>query len=202
MMRLLLVRHGHVDGIDPPRFRGGVDLALTDLGRAQALATAQRVAGAWPVQRVYTSPMRRAVDTGAAIAAQSGCGAEVLPRLSDMDYGSWQGLTHAEVEAAEPAAYALWRWRPDLVRPGGGDSLQDLALRTADALRLLLSRHADGTVVLVGHDSINRALLLQVQHQPLSAYWSLTQSPCGLSEIELDGPSTRLVRLNETAHLE
>jgi broad specificity phosphatase PhoE len=55
---------------------------------------------------------------------------------------------------------------------------------------------------MVGHDSVNRALLLQVLDQPLSAYWRLAQDPCGISEIDLVDARSRVSRINETLHLD
>ena len=66
----------------------------------------------------------------------------------------------------------------------------------------MFSRHPDDTIVLVGHDSVNRALLLQLIDQPLSAYWRLAQSPCCLNEIDIAGGKIGVQRINETAHLE
>jgi probable phosphoglycerate mutase len=45
--KLLLTRHGHVEGIKPARFRGRAELALTPTGLAQATALAKRIAGQW-----------------------------------------------------------------------------------------------------------------------------------------------------------
>ena len=74
--------------------------------------------------------------------------------------------------------------------------------RTADVLRMVLERHAAETVVLVGHDSVNRALLLQLLDQPLSAYWRLSQDPCTLNEIEvLAVGDIRIGCINDTSHL-
>src|SRR5215467_5620182 len=75
MTRILLVRHGHVDGIKPERFRGRADLPLTALGEAQAAAVARRVASHWRVAGIYTSPARRCLATAAAIsgACASAC---------------------------------------------------------------------------------------------------------------------------------
>ncbi len=58
-MHILLTRHGQVEGIQPERFRGRKDLALTGLGRRQAQALAHRVATEATPQAVYTSPLRR-----------------------------------------------------------------------------------------------------------------------------------------------
>ena len=111
--------------------------------------------------------------------------------------------THVEIERESAEAYYLWRHAPHLVRFPDGESLQDVVARTANALRLVLEKHHDETVVLVGHDSVNRALLLQLVDQPLSAYWRFAQDSCALSEIDvLAGGAVRVERINDTSHLE
>jgi probable phosphoglycerate mutase len=202
MTRILLIRHGHVEGIAPERFRGRADLPLTSLGVAQARAVAERIASGWRPAKVYTSPLDRCVATGAAIAKACGAPTEVMRALIDIDYGAWQGRSCAEIEQGEPKLYAAWRTTPHLVRFPGGDSLQDLAARTADALRLALARHPGETVVLLAHDSVNRALLLQLLEQPLSAYWRLAQAPCCINEVEVADGRVQVLRANETAHLD
>jgi len=169
MTRILLTRHGHVDGIRPARFRGRAELPLTARGLAQADALAKRIAGHWKPSAVYTSAMQRCVVTGSRVAEACGIPASVHQGMGDIDYGAWQMRTHEEVEQEAPDAYRLWRQAPYLLRFPGGESLQDVVARTADALRLVMTQHGSETVVLVGHDSVNRALLLQLLDQPLSA---------------------------------
>jgi phosphoserine phosphatase len=53
----------------------------------------------------------------------------------------------------------------------------------------------------VGHDSVNRALLMQLLDQPLSSYWRLAQDPCCINEIDVVGWSIQVRRINETQHL-
>ena len=83
-------------------------------------------------------------------------------------------------------------------------STSDLVARTADSLRFVLERHASEmeTVVFVGHDSVNRALLLQLLDQPLSAYWRIAQEPCAINEIDVLDGRICVQRINETQHLE
>jgi len=202
MTRILLVRHGHVDGIVPERFRGRTDVPLSALGRQQAAATAERIAAGWRVAAVYTSPMGRCAETGGAIAAAGGVQAKHLDALNDLDYGAWQWKTYDEVRAASPVLFERWFARPEAVRFPGGDSLQDVVARSADALRLAVERHPRNTVVMVGHDSVNRAILMQVLAQPLSAYWRIAQSPCAINEIEVGEGEPRVLRVNDTAHLD
>lgn len=203
MTKILLTRHGHVEGIKPARFRGRAELPLTDQGLAQADALAARIAAHWKPVAVYTSPLQRCVITGTKIAEACGVLASVDPGMGDIDYGRWQMRTHDEVAKEEPEASYLWRRAPHLVRFPGGESLQDVVARTSNALRTVLARHPADTVVLVGHDSVNRALLLQLIDQPLSANWRLAQDPCTLNEIDiLPGGDVRVSRINDTSHLD
>ena len=85
MMRFILVRHGHVEGIEPERFRGRADLSLTKQGEGQAQALAARIAFGWRPTQIYTSPARRCVATAAPIGLQcnkdsSNCDVEALTR--------------------------------------------------------------------------------------------------------------------------
>jgi phosphoserine phosphatase len=203
MTKLLVIRHGHVEGIKPERFRGRAPLPLTAQGRAEAAAVARRIAAAWRPSRIYTSPMERCVKVGEAIAqACRLAAAQRCDDLNDLDYGEWQFKTYAEVEAQNPDLFAAWFAAPHLIRFPRGESLQDVAARTANALRRVLARHPDDTVVLVAHDSVNRILLLQLLDLPLSAFWRIEQTPCCVNEIDVTGGKVCVVRINETHHLD
>jgi len=200
MTKILLIRHGHVEGIKPERFRGREPLDLTERGRAEAAAVARRVAGSWRPSKIYTSPMGRCIETGAAIARTCGIAAAVCDDLNDIDYGAWQFKTFDQAKDDDPKLFTAWFNTPHLVRFPNGESLQDLAARTANALRLVLGRHPDDTLVLVGHDSVNRALLLQLLDLPLSSYWRIAQEPCCINEIDV-GETVCVRGINETQHL-
>ena len=82
-----------------------------------------------------------------------------------------------------------------------------MVARAGEALRYVLQQHRGQTVVLVSHNSVNRALFLQILDQPLSAYWRLDFAPSGLSEVQFsDSESPPLQRIkvlciNDTFHL-
>jgi probable phosphoglycerate mutase len=202
LTKIILTRHGHVEGLQPERFRGRIELALTALGVGQAKRTAEFIAATWTPAVIYSSPLERCRTTGAEISCACG-GTEVIATeaLNDLDYGAWQWRCHEDVQTEDPERFELWRSAPHLVRFPQGESLQDLVARTANVLRETLERHPHQTVVFVGHDSVNRALLLQLLDQPLSAYWRLSQDPCGISEVDIEGSQARARRINEIGHL-
>jgi probable phosphoglycerate mutase len=202
MTRIILVRHGHVEGIAPERFRGRRDVHLSDLGAQQAQATARRIAQQWRPSTVYTSPLARCIQTAEAIAALLNLPVTVLDDLNDLHYGDWEWRTHEEVHAQWPALFECWFAAPHLVRFPNGESLQDLVARSSNVLRLVRDRHRQQTVVAEGHSSGNRALLLQTLDQPLSAYWRLSQDPCAVNEIEIFEHGTTVHRFNETYSLD
>lgn len=203
MTTILLTRHGHVEGIKPARFRGRAELALTDRGLAQADALAQRIARGWKPAAVYTSSLQRCVVTGAKTAAACGVAAGTRAGLADIDYGRWQMRAHDEIRAETPDAWQQWQSAPQLTRFPGGESLADVQARVTDVLREMLQRHPEDTVVLVGHDSVNRVLLMTLLDMPLSAYWRLVQDPCTVNEVEVSPLGVALVRrVNDTSHLD
>ena len=202
MTKIILIRHGHVEGIKPERFRGREPLKLTARGRAEAAAVARRVAGFWRPSKIYMSPMGRCVETAAAIAKACGIASEVCDDLNDIDCGDWQFKTYQQARDDDPTLFAAWFATPHLVRFPSGESLQDVVARTANALRLVLARYPGDTIVFVGHDSVNRALLLQLLDQPLSAFWRIDQGPCCLNEIDVAGGKICVLRLNEMHHLD
>jgi broad specificity phosphatase PhoE len=179
-----------------------MQLPLTDRGLRESQLTASRVARDWRPATVYSSPMQRCIDTARAIAEACAIGCQELSDLRDLNYGAWTDKTHEEIRAAHPAQYRRWRQSPHLLRFPDGDSLQQLSLRVTDALHLMLERHAGGTVVVVAHDSSNRALLLHALGLPLAAWWRIVQDPCSLSEIVADGDALSVRSMNDTAHLQ
>jgi len=201
MTRIVLVRHGHVDWIAPERFRGRAELPLSSLGRRQAQAAAGYIAATWKPDAVYTSPLGRCRETGAAIAAPFRLEPQPIDGLCDIDYGKWQGLTRDQAKKCWPDESELWFRAPHIAAIPGGETLAAVLSRVTAALRDILQHHPDQTVVMVGHDSVNRVLLLFTLDLPLSRYWHLRQDPCGINELILDNGSFVVGSINQTQHL-
>jgi phosphoserine phosphatase len=201
MTKIILARHGHVQGISPERFRGRADLMLTPEGHQQAEATARRIHTAWTPAAVYTSPLSRARATAEAIGTPMGLSTRQIGGLIDIDYGEWQGLTPDQVRTQWPDLLETWYRTPDWTAIPGGETLQEVLARAVSALREVISRHPSDTVVLVGHDSVNRIILLHALQLPLSRYWRLGQGPCAVNEIDFSENGFVVQTVNETQHL-
>jgi probable phosphoglycerate mutase len=149
LTRLIVWRHGNTDWNRDSRVQGQTDIALNDLGRAQAAAAAPLLAGFRP-DAIVSSDLRRAADTAGVLAALTGLGVRRDERLRERFYGGWQGLTMAEAANRFPAEHA--RWRSGDASPGCDiESLDDLAKRVGQAFQEAADAAEGGTVVVATH---------------------------------------------------
>jgi probable phosphoglycerate mutase len=177
---IVFVRHGETPPNREGLLLGRADPPLTDRGRAQAKDLAHVVA-AGGAARVLTSPLRRARDTAAPIAAKCGVSAEVDERLVEIDYGDWEGQPFASLD---PEFVGRWRRDPDLAPPGG-ESLVTVGMRVAEFCEEWLREASAGVIVAVSHVSPIKAAVT----------WTLGVSPELAWRMRLDvGSLTRIGR--------
>lgn len=201
MTTIVLIRHGEVPGITPPRFRSRENLMLTPHGVHQAELAREAIAARWVPNAVYCSPLSRCVRSANTIADAFHLDAQSHHGLIDINYGAWQGLTENEVAQRWPEESSRWHVAPHTVRPPGGETLQEVQARAVDALHAIVHAHRHGIVVLVTHDSVIRILLGHALGLPLGGYWALSPSPCGISEIAFADDHFTVRCINETQHL-
>jgi broad specificity phosphatase PhoE len=157
--RLVLLRHGETDWSKSGRHTGHTDLELTDNGRAQATA-AGRVLGSLRLDNpmVVASPRRRAVSTaelaGLAVDAQS-------PLIAEWDYGSYEGLTTAQIQESQPG-WQIWTdGCPD------GETVAQVSDRADRAVALAIEHMASRDVLFVGHGHFSRVVIARWLELPL-----------------------------------
>lgn len=160
--RIVLVRHGESEWNSTRRFQGHADPPLTEAGHAQARALAARLE-ADGVAAVYSSDLRRAAETAAAIGERLGLPVVTDPDLREIDVGSWAGLTRAEVEQRFPEGFARWQ-RGEVGHDG--ETHEELTARVVAAVERLAASHPDETVVVVSHGGSIRALRRHAEGTP------------------------------------
>ncbi|MFP5489538.1 MAG: histidine phosphatase family protein [Acidimicrobiia bacterium] len=155
-VRLLVLRHGRSEWNAVRRWQGRFDSPLDVVGRAQATAVADELAGLgerW--SRPTSSTLGRAAETAAIIAARLGLEPPTLDeRLVEAHAGEWQGLTPAEIEAAYPGWLAAHR------RPEGFEPLERVVARATAALLDVAHTTPDGSSALVvSHSGLIRSVV-------------------------------------------
>ncbi|BCJ63542.1 bifunctional RNase H/acid phosphatase [Polymorphospora rubra] len=203
--RLVLLRHGETDFTAQRRYSGRGDVPLSERGRAQVAAAADRIArlvGDTPVTAVVTSPLSRCTATAEAVAATLGGPPVVVePDLIEVDFGAWEGRTFAEVRERWPAE--LDRWLASVaVAPPGGESFAAVTKRVRRVVAGLLSTYPGGTVVVVSHVSPVKILLRDALAAGDAFLHRLHLDPAGLSVVDTWPDGNVSVRtVNDTAHL-
>jgi broad specificity phosphatase PhoE len=145
---ILLARHGEsVDNAPPARIQGRRDPPLSELGREQARALADSIAGEG-LAALWCSHKRRALETAEAVAARTGLEPRVDERLAEVDMGDWTGRLRADVERTPE--WAAWLGGELDLRFPGGESVAELAERVLAALRDVASAPLPALVVCHG----------------------------------------------------
>ena len=184
MTTLHLVRHLPARGAEG-RCVGWADLPLADAASASRLA--------WPLDppaRLVVSPLARAWHTAAPLAERWGLEPEPEPRLREMDFGTWDGRTWAEIERDDADRLGAWMADWTATPAPGGESFADVQARVGDWLGGLDGRET----VAVAHAGSIRAVLARVLGLPAAHAFRLAATHGALTTVRLDPPE--LVVLN------
>ncbi|KAK9054083.1 hypothetical protein SSX86_025160 [Deinandra increscens subsp. villosa] len=157
---IVIVRHGETEWNAEKRIQGHLDIDLNDVGRQQAVAVAERLSGESKISAIYSSDLKRALETAETIASRCG-GLQVIqdPNLRERHLGDLQGIVYGAAPTVKTKAYeALQSRGRDVEIPGGGESLNQLYKRCTDSLQTIGSKHRGERVVVVTHGGVIRAL--------------------------------------------
>jgi probable phosphoglycerate mutase len=200
---VLLVRHGaSADAVPGEPFElveGQSDPPLSPEGERQAQAVAQRLAGA-PAAGLFVTPLRRTVQTAAPLAALTGMEPVIVPELSEVRLGEWEGgefrIRAARYDPLVARMLAEERW--DVIP--GAESNEQLAKRVRGALERITESHPDGRVAVFTHGGvIAAALALATGSRPFAFLGADNGS---ISQLVITGDTWLLRRYNDTAHLD
>ena len=197
----VLLRHGATPLSAERRFAGRGDIPLTETGKLQAKAAAQRLAVRGGVELIVSSPLRRARLTADAVAASTGAPVEVDDGWIETDFGEWEGLSYAEAMERWPGEVTAWM-NDTSIAPPGGESFAAAGRRVLAALDRLLDRAEPGRVVVVSHVTPMKTVIRHALLAPPAALRRMHLDVACLCEVDwyADGPV--VVRsLNDTAHL-
>jgi broad specificity phosphatase PhoE len=201
MTRIILIRHGQTEWNRQDLIRGQVDVPLDDTGLAQAAATAARIAAEWQPAALYSSPLRRAVQTAQLIADRLGLEVRTVSGFNDMNFGQWQGLSYSEVRQRWPEVSQAWLTAPQTVTFPNGESLGRVRQRGVSALQQVIEQHPNQDAVIVGHTVLNRVLLCAVLGLDDSHHWRIGQDTCAVNTIEWREGVFFVGSINDTCHL-
>lgn len=166
---LFLARHGETDdNREPIRVQGFTDTPLNDTGRRQAAELAERVAS-MGFKSLWSSDLRRAVETAEIVGARIGLRPSLDARLREANRGEWEGRRFIDIEREEPELYAAWRRAGAEFRFPGGESLLDQQQR-ADAALAEIRGTGELPALVVCHGGTIRVVLCERDPRGLDAF--------------------------------
>jgi probable phosphoglycerate mutase len=183
---LILVRHGQTPHTKDKKFSGlgGDDPGLDAEGRAQVRATADWIAAlADEIDAVVTSPLRRTRETAEIIAGVLGKEVEVEEGLAEAAFGTWDGLTFAEVRDHHPDDLEAWLGSTDVAPTGGGESFVDVDRRVRLTRDRLLAAHPGQVVLAVSHVTPIKLMVKLALGAPLEALFRMELAPASVTVV-------------------
>jgi broad specificity phosphatase PhoE len=199
MTELILARHGQTEWNVGKIFRGRADVNLDEVGARQAELLGKYLSN-YELEAVYSSPLKRALDTATIVARYQKVGVHTAEGLIDFDYGKWQSLSEQQVKRLYPALLNEWHSSPHKVRMPDGESLDDARGRVIESLTGVLSKH-QGRVLLVSHRVVLKVLICSLLGLDNSHFWNISQDVCGITVFNYVDGRFVLTRHNDTSHL-
>lgn len=186
MLTVYLLRHGETAyNADGNRYCGVTDIGLTEAGLKQAHTIAESLS---PISfdAVYASPLQRAYITATYACKRK---SNVIPdeRLLELDFGNWEGKTREEFVAENPSLWEAWEASPETAQAGGtGSNGREVVTRVDAFFSEMQSRHSNGTLLVVAHNTVNRLYLAYKLGMPLRNYRQIVQENSAISIFKLD----------------
>ena len=191
-----MVRHGQTDANRNGLLQGRVDNPLNERGVAQAIGVARalRTSGA---ARIVASPLIRAQQTAACIATELGVDVETDEQLIELNYGDWESRPLQEISAEQ---WAHWRTDPHFA-PGGGESLDAVAVRSIAFANKVLNGSSDGgsrlPTIAVSHVSPMKAIVAWALGADTPATWRMHLDTAAVCRIGTRSGIPYLASFNE-----
>jgi broad specificity phosphatase PhoE len=199
-MDLVCVRHGRTAWNADRRFQGRTDVPLDDEGQAQAAALARHLANE-RFDVAIASDLSRALETARGIGDACGIVIEPEPRLREMHFGGWEGLTWDEIVARSPELAEHPGTSPRYYVAPGGETFDAVAARIRPVVDETVARLGpDGRALIVSHAGVMHALVRVALDEPDEAALGISFLPASIMRLQGDGSSPwRIAALNEVA---
>ncbi|MDE0744277.1 MAG: histidine phosphatase family protein [SAR202 cluster bacterium] len=197
-MQIILVRHGETMANKAQLVLGTSDVPLTELGRGQAKAAAQKISLMEPSPTIlFSSPYQRAKETAGYISNVIGLNPIFIDGLKEMNSGEMEGIKASEMDDKYPEYMKNWRRDHSTARPPGGETLEEVHSRAWKSILNIFNEYDEPLVVVVAHLFPIQGILCNVLGIKSNNFEKLVIDLGSLSSIEIQSHSYRLLRMND-----
>lgn len=199
--KVFLARHGETEWNRMGRFQGCRDIDLSEEGIVQAQYLSKRLNNNFDY--IYTSPLKRAVQTAEIIAAGKQIKPTIVNELREINFGEWEGLTLKEVSSNFPKEFKYWRNDKVEAPICGGDlSIKNASKRAKNAVVEIAAKHKGSKILIVAHGGIIKAGLIGIFDWDMTMYHKIILGNTAICEIDFDPDlNPTIVKINDTSHL-
>lgn len=174
------VRHGQTIWNVENKICGATDIALTELGHQQAIATGKKIlAEGIQADEILYSPLIRAAETARHIAEITGIPARMEPRLKEQNFGRWESTPRDGQEFKKAKEQFCCRY-------DGGESMLQLAQRIYNLLDEIKAQSQDKTRILVAHNGIARVVQSYFYEMTNEEFAAFGVKNCAVIRYEFD----------------
>ena len=147
---LIFVRHGESEGNKNSRFNGQLNLALSDVGKAQAEKTAEFL-DAYNIDAIYSSDLSRAYDTALATSKRQNIPIISSEEIREIYGGKFEGLEYDKIKDLYPIEHNIWINDMANCKCPDGESVKDVYFRVNSKIYDIALDNKDKTVLIVSH---------------------------------------------------
>ena len=199
--RLCMIRHGETAWNAEGRVQGQLDIPLNDVGRAQARATAEALAG-HDFTAIYCSDLIRVRQTAEPAAKKFALPVSCDAALRERHYGMFERLTYVEVRERHPAEYARFRDKDPDFDFNGGESLSDFNERALRAIGEVIAKHPGEQVLVFTHGGVLEMVYRHARAVGLSSARDFEIPNAGINWLEITPQAWKVMQWAQVAHLE
>ncbi len=200
MAAFYLVRHAITDWNEQQRFQGNSNISLNERGLAQAENLRLRFA-AEELSACFASDLLRARETAEGIIRDHELMLEAEPRLREINFGAWEGMTYAEIKDEYPDKVAAWEENWSETAPPEGERFGDFVSRIEDFYREFMQGLGQENVLLVAHGGSLQILLCMFLEIDPGKFWQFKMEPASVTSVQVYEAGAILNVLNDTSHL-
>lgn len=184
-MTVYVLRHGETSYNAGNLVQGTTDIPLSEEGILQAEKVRRRIREELGLSfdRIYASPLQRALKTGEIITGRSRENFIIDRRLREIEVGALAGRSTLE----NTEIMRNFMYFPDLYVPlVGGESFQELTERAGAFLEWLKDRDLPDSTLVCTHGGLMHAMRMYMEPHPMRDFWKPSITNCTLFRLETD----------------
>lgn len=185
---LYLIRHGETEGGEIRRYKGTIDVPLSEIGVSQMEQVSKYIVEKGGkgglMSAVYCSDLTRAIRSAEIVAEPHSLKPVIISSLRERNFGLWEGMSFDEIREKYPLEFDAWAGNPLKFSPMEGESTLAMRDRVIPAMNEIMENHNKENIAIVAHGGVNRIILCHILGIPLENIFRIEQDYGALNIIE------------------